>query len=289
MELIRDTLGDPKLAKQVAAASEELINHPIYHTLKTPSDLCIYMEQHVFAVWDFMSLLKRLQQDLTSVQIPWLPSANPEFTRFINEIVLDEESDQDGEGTHISHFMLYRQAMAEVGADQEPIQNFLALVAQAVPVSEALAVVPLAENTAQFVHSTIELAHNGATHEVAAAFFYGRENVIPDMFGQMIAEASGKSTASRFVYYLRRHIELDGDQHGPLAENLALSQREGGRLGKREMPPLGIHGSSGQIFRLEHIVGIEQLQSGASRAASVFHFDAAIHPFSRIAAKLYSG
>lgn len=222
-ELIRDTLGDPKLAKQVAAASEELINHPIYHTLKTPSDLCIYMEQHVFAVWDFMSLLKRLQQDLTSVQIPWLPSANPEFTRFINEIVLDEESDQDGEGTHISHFMLYRQAMAEVGADQEPIQNFLALVAQAVPVGEALAVVPLAENTAQFVHSTIELAHNGATHEVAAAFFYGRENVIPDMFGQMIAEASGKSTASRFVYYLRRHIELDGDQHGPLAENLLRS------------------------------------------------------------------
>lgn len=216
-------MGDPKLAKQVAAASEELINHPIYHTLKTPSDLCIYMEQHVFAVWDFMSLLKRLQQDLTSVQIPWLPSANPEFTRFINEIVLDEESDQDGEGTHISHFMLYRQAMAEVGADQEPIQNFLALVAQAVPVSEALAVVPLAENTAQFVHSTIELAHNGATHEVAAAFFYGRENVIPDMFGQMIAEASGKSTASRFVYYLRRHIELDGDQHGPLAENLLRS------------------------------------------------------------------
>lgn len=67
------------------------------------------------------------------------------------------------------------------------------------------------------------------------------------------------------------------DRH--LFPDKALSQREGDGRNKRESPALGIQGSSGQIFRPEHIVGIGQLQSGASRAASVFHFNAAIHSF----------
>ncbi len=223
MDIITDAFGDPQLVQDVLKLRQDLIDHPIYQRVATQEDLRIYMKHHVFAVWDFMSLLKRLQQDLTTVEIPWTPKPNSEFTRFINEIVLDEESDQDSQGAYASHFTLYRQAMTEIGADDRPIQTLLALVAQQTPVVEALAAVPVAETTAQFVRQTMVIAQHGATHEVAAAFFYGREDIIPDMFRRMVDDSSADSSSPRFVYYLRRHIELDGDQHGPLAQRLLQS------------------------------------------------------------------
>ncbi len=219
------------LAREVTQLRRELVNHRIYQRIVTPDDLKIYMKHHIFAVWDFMTLLKRLQQDLTSVHIPWMPKPHSEFTRFINEMVLDEESDEDGEGGYASHFALYLEAMRDMKANDQPIRQFLERLATPIPVEQALAAIDLPSDTAQFVLQTLNLAKNGTIHEVAAAFFYGREDVIPDMFRQMVADSSEASSAQRFVYYLRRHIELDGDQHGPRAARLlqALCEGEGSR------------------------------------------------------------
>jgi len=97
-----------------------LLQHPIYQRVDRPAAIRTFLESHVFAVWDFMSLLKRLQRDLTCVTLPWMPVGNPEVRFLINEIVCGEESDLGPEGRRSSHFELYHRAMREAGAVCRP-------------------------------------------------------------------------------------------------------------------------------------------------------------------------
>lgn len=203
---------------------EELLDHPVYQMMQTPDHVRIFMQHHVFAVWDFMSLLKRLQQDLTCTTLPWVPSRNSTFARFINEIVLGEETDEDGHGGFISHFELYVEAMEEAEADTGPIRRFIQELAGGKEPLEALRTIGVPASVQSFVENTLHLATQGSTHEVCASFFFGREDIIPDMF-QVLVDTLGKQGKSvdRLLYYLHRHIELDGDEHGPLAEKLLAS------------------------------------------------------------------
>lgn len=200
---------------------EGLVKHPVYEKVNTPEKVRIFMKHHVFAVWDFMSLLKKLQQEVTSVSVPWIPYVNPSYTRFINEIVLAEESDEDGQGGYASHFQLYLEAMKQTGADTAPIMTFIEGLQEGKSYEEALEGEGIPASAAEFVQFTMDLALKGQIHEVAAAFFYGREDLIPDMF-QSLVDALHIEGAEydRLTYYLQRHIELDGDEHGPLAERL---------------------------------------------------------------------
>src|SRR5450432_3612099 len=91
----------------IAPLRKKLIEHPIYWSITSPVKLRLFMEQHVFAVWDFMSLLKALQLSNTCTSAPWIPKEDRMVSRFVNEIVLGEESDEDGRGGYISHFELY--------------------------------------------------------------------------------------------------------------------------------------------------------------------------------------
>jgi hypothetical protein len=200
---------------------DRLLEHEIYQEMNTPDKVRTFMKHHVFAVWDFMSLLKRLQQLLTDVSVPWMPGRPTQYARFINEIVLGEESDEDGNGGYISHFDLYLQAMEQVGADTTPILNFLQELREGKSVEEALEAVAVPDSVRRFVTHTMQIALHGAPHEVAAAFFYGREDIIPDMFTHLVRDIEGQGqSVDRLVYYLHRHIELDGDSHGPLAGQL---------------------------------------------------------------------
>lgn len=186
-----------------------LAKHPVYQSLTSIENIRHFMEYHVFAVWDFMSLLKSLQQKLTCVSIPWRPSPYPsEVVRLINQIVLGEESDVDREGNPASHFELYLKAMEEVGASSVLIRDFLK--------SDNYALVP--HGAREFVKGNIELAKNGHVVEVAASFFYGREKLIPDMFHAIVKTlVQEQIEAPTFLYYLERHIEVDSHEHGPLA------------------------------------------------------------------------
>lgn len=197
-----------------------LHDHPAYAALTNLPNLRVFMANHVFAVWDFMSLLKELQRRLTCVEVPWVPPRDPVAARMINEIVLAEETDEIRPGEYVAHFDLYLRAMRELGVDTGPIMSFVDAVRAGVPIDSALAAARVPACTQRFVMGTVDLLRR-PTHELAAAFLLGREQLVPEMFTRILAtlERSGVQ-GDTFVLYLRRHIELDGEHHGQLAERL---------------------------------------------------------------------
>ncbi|WP_207711833.1 DUF3050 domain-containing protein [Sulfobacillus harzensis] len=206
----------------------QLGEHPLYRAITSVERLRVFMEHHVYAVWDFMSLAKRLQQELTSIDVPWTPGAVPGFARLINEIVLEEESDQDGRGGYASHFALYLEAMREVGADTRAVEQVVGAVAHGQPPEEAMEAAGAPAAAQAFVSHTLTIARQAPLHGVAAAFFYGREDLIPTLFSALMRQwrLDGRPV-ERFVYYLDRHIEVDGDKHGPMVRRLLEALCEG--------------------------------------------------------------
>ncbi|AZF23059.1 DUF3050 domain-containing protein [Pseudomonas sp. R3-52-08] len=203
------------------AKKTELGNHRIFAEINSLPVLRAFMETHVFAVWDFMSLAKRLQQDLTCTRLPWLPPLDPAAAHLINEIILGEESDQNLQGGHYSHFELYLHAMREVGASTDKIEFFVKLMREGVDLQTALDRCGAGLAASAFVTDTIETAINASTHSVAAAFLHGRESVIPEMFQRILDDWEiTADDAPTFRYYLQRHIEVDSEDHGPAAESL---------------------------------------------------------------------
>ena len=201
---------------------DQLSEHPLYRAMATPYDVCVFMEHHVFAVWDFMSLLKCLQRGLTYVDVPWVPNSDPKIRRLINQIVVEEESDVSIDGVAASHFELYREAMADIGADLTCVDDFVAKLREGMDVMEALAAsgAPLA--AAGFVAETWKVIETGSLHRIAAAFTFGREKAIPTMFDALVRDLDTRFPGQygNLRYYLDRHIELDGDSHGHLAEEM---------------------------------------------------------------------
>jgi hypothetical protein len=208
-----------------------LLDHAVYTRVSSPAELRLFMEDHVFAVWDFMSLLKRLQQDMTCITVPWFPADNAKAARLINDIVIGEETDVGPDGSFVSHLALYLRAMRDVGASTRQFEKFRSLVLVGVPVEVALTRIGAPPHVQAFVAHTMALANSGSTEEVLAAFFYGREDIIPEMFRRLLDTLYGAKHDSdrlrHFIYYIDRHIELDGDSHGPkgreLLENLVAN------------------------------------------------------------------
>tara|TARA_A200000113_G_scaffold219951_1_gene229351 strand:+ start:612 stop:1364 length:753 start_codon:yes stop_codon:yes gene_type:complete len=213
-----------------------LVNHPLYNKIDSIDAIQRFMETHVFAVWDFMSLLKRLQLELTCATIPWVPVGNPITRRLINEIVFGEESDVDQNGQAVSHFELYLRAMEDIGADTRAITSFIKQLKQGESWKNAIVNSGASQAAVQFVRNTMDCVENAPIHVVAGVFTYGREDLIPDMFISIVRELSekGHSGAQTLVYYLERHIEIDGDEHGPMALQMIYELCEGDSTKKQE-------------------------------------------------------
>nr|WP_315191503.1 DUF3050 domain-containing protein [uncultured Flavobacterium sp.] len=204
----------------IESQKQMLLQHPLYKKVQTVDDLHRFLENHVYAVWDFMSLLKALQAKLTCTTTPWFATKNPETRYLINEIVLAEESDLTMDGRHQSHYEMYIEAMESCGANTSGIEHFLSEIDSLQNIFVAIKKSDLHPNIKNFLDFTFKVIEEGKAHKIAAAFTFGREDLIPNMFTEILKnfqENFPKTDLSKLIYYFERHIELDADEHGPMA------------------------------------------------------------------------
>ena len=210
------------LKNQIKLQRETLLNHPLYSHITQPEHIRCFMKHHAFAVWDFMSLVKYLQSSLTQTQWPWFPKSNPHLTRLINEIVLGEESDLHPKGGYTSHFELYIEAMKQCGAETEPILKFTSLFQNKRSLEASFEQANTPSGPKEFVSFTLQLLTLNKLHCTASVFTFGREDLIPDLFLKILDhfKQQDQKPFELFKYYLERHIEVDGEEHGQMALQL---------------------------------------------------------------------
>ncbi|HEU5338367.1 MAG TPA: DUF3050 domain-containing protein [Sulfuricaulis sp.] len=210
---------------------ENLTRHPLYDAIHNEKNLRVFMEHHVYAVWDFMSLIKSLQMHIAPTNLPWVPPKNSRYANFINRLVLDEESDHvltnaDG-STHTSHFEVYRQAMLETGADIHPISRFVNIVGDK-GLETALQTVDIPTPAKRFMAFTFDIIGRNQLHLLAATLAYGREILIPQLFRSLLEGIQiSRSNAPNLYSYFERHIQIDEQEHGPLAVLMVQELCEG--------------------------------------------------------------
>ncbi|GAB4000047.1 DUF3050 domain-containing protein [Spirosoma daeguense] len=211
--------------KAIEPLRQQIINHKVYSIMDDVEDLKIFMQHHIYAVWDFMSLLKSLQTRLTCTSVPWFPKGSGDIGYLINEIVLGEETDVDATGIRKSHFELYLDAMAQCGADSESINTFLKILQQTNDFEEAYRMANTPQAARAFVDFTFEIITSNKDYLQAAIFTFGREDLIPGMFLSIIKDMAQQTPdqVSIFTYYMERHIEVDGDHHSHLALEMTAS------------------------------------------------------------------
>lgn len=208
-----------QLKLEIEPLREQLISHELYRTINTLDHLHIFMQHHVFAVWDFMSLLKVLQQNLTCTTLPWIPVGNANTRYLINEIVTGEESDTDHKGERTSHFELYLKAMEQAGCNTSGILSLFKQLSKQANIDTALTNADMPAAARNFVKHTFETINTNQSFLQAAVFTFGREDLIPGMFVEMVKKLNWQlpGKVEILYYYLERHIEVDGDHHSKLA------------------------------------------------------------------------
>jgi hypothetical protein len=215
----------------IVSFKNELEEHPIYEAVVTIEDLQCFMEHHVYSVWDYMSLIKYLQSVIAPTKYPWIPKGEANVRRFINELVLEEESDESYiPGEYSSHFELYQKAMVEIGANTSPSFDFVRAVREK-GIEQALGLPGIPLPSKVFTSRTFHFIKGDKPHEVAAALALGREHIIPCMF-RLLLQRFGVSEkeAPIFHFYLKRHIHLDEDFHAPLSLRLLNGLCEGNEM-----------------------------------------------------------
>lgn len=206
------------IESQLTPLRNKLKEHSLYEQLKSIEDIRIFMSMHVFAVWDFMSLLKALQIKLTNTSVPWTPRPRASLARFINEIVHAEESDLNEKGEAKSHFEMYLESMQQIDSDATEINHLIKGLKNGDSIHSIIDGLYIDSCVKDFMRFTFSVIESGKPHCIAAAFTFGREDLIPDMFIEILKQADSKNTKfNKLTYYLDRHIELDGDEHGPLS------------------------------------------------------------------------
>lgn len=208
-----------RLNERITPLREKIVNHEVYSAIDNIERVRIFMQHHVYAVWDFMSLLKSLQRELTCTSIPWFPKGNGNTRFLINEIVAGEESDVDESGNRKSHFELYLDAMQQCGAAVSGIRTFVEVLERTADFEAAFVSAKVKAAAKDFVQHTFHIINQGKTHVTSAVFTFGREDLIPSMFHSLVEdiEHDMPGSISIFRYYLERHIEVDGDHHSKLA------------------------------------------------------------------------
>lgn len=209
---------NPNFLAEISPYIEKLEHHPLYEKITSKHQLKYFMECHVYAVFDFMSLVKSLQLHFAPVTVPWTPPRHRELARFINEIVLCEESDITQQNNYMSHYELYLQSMQEIEANTDTVTNWVSKIAEDGLEKSWKFTNNIPSSAIEFMEYTFSIIASDQIHKIAACFCFGREKAIPSMFSSLLKKMQvSEKEAPHFHYYLQRHIEVDGDSHGPLA------------------------------------------------------------------------
>ena len=115
---------------------------------------------------------------------------------------------------------MYVDAMQDCGANTVELNAFLQNVIDTKNVFIAIKQSNLHQNIKDFLDFTFRVIEEGKAHKIAAAFTFGREDLIPNMFTEILKSFQQnfpKTDLSKLIYYFERHIELDADEHGPMA------------------------------------------------------------------------
>ena len=214
-----------KIQEEIKVYKTKLLHHPLYEKVTSLHELHIFLENHVYAVWDFMSLLKALQAKLTCTSTPWMPVGNPAVRYLINEIVVAEETDLALDGSRQSHYEMYVDAMKTCGASTQEVESFLEHVQTTKNIFVSIKQSAIHPNVRAFLDFTFKVIEEGKTHKIAAAFTFGREDLIPNMFTEILRNFQQnfpEVDLSKLIYYFERHIELDADEHGPMAMQMLI-------------------------------------------------------------------
>ena len=196
--------------------------HPLFENKLEPKHICKFMESHIFAVWGFMSILKSLQKMITPNNLPWMPNNNTKngLVNFVNEIILCEESDFiEGIG-FISHFEIYLLAMKNMDAKTDELDKLTSKISDKGYNEKYLDDIDASDEVKSFLKHDLEVSMNGTLPEIVGAFTLGREKVIPNMFDYILPAINETSESKYLITYLERHIDIDGDRHGPLSMKL---------------------------------------------------------------------
>ncbi len=166
----------------MSEAAEDLADHPLAGAIRDQPALRLFMEHHVFAVWDFLLLARALQRQL-AVEVERSGGGSPALRaaqRLLAGIVAEEERDQAPANplgaSQLSHLQIYRLAMAEVGANPGPIEALIERFAAEEPSNldetallSSLAGLPIPAPSRQFL-----------------AFTHGRELLVPQLFQNLL-------------------------------------------------------------------------------------------------------
>ena len=208
--------------KKLNDLKRKITAHPLFANKLEPKHICKFMESHIFAVWGFMSILKSLQKMITPNNLPWMPNKNTKngLVNFVNEIILCEESDYiEGIG-FISHFEIYLLAMKNMDAKTDQLDKLISIISSKGYDEKYLDNIDATDEVKSFLKHDLEVSMKGTLPEIVGAFTLGREKVIPNMFGYILPAIKETSTSKYLVTYLERHIDIDGDRHGPLSMKL---------------------------------------------------------------------
>ena len=230
---------------------DRLLEHKLYSNIETIKDLQLFTENHIYAVWDFMSLLKALQIRLTCTKTPWLPNNNSQTAYLINEIVLAEETDINQVGERKSHYELYLDAMIDIGAKTEKPVEIINEIANSENIFNAIENINIHPNIKNFLNFTFSVIDEGKPHKIAAIFTFGRENLIPNMFNEILREFEknvSEGDISKLIYYFERHIELDEDEHGPMALEMVSMLAENDPIKWKEIEDISIEALEKRIL-----------------------------------------
>ena len=183
-----------------------LESHKLYERIYNEQALRLFVEHHVICVWAYNFLLRQIHQEVVALVHPLNSQAQKEAIRLVSKIILEEEVEEQHDGSLLSHLEIYLEAMQDLGADISPVVCFFDMQEAGYTWQEALKHANFSAPVALYARKISRLAQQ-PIHERAAALFYEGEPYIPDSFLEQLGQMGTKAKVNRLLDYFERHIE----------------------------------------------------------------------------------